>query len=143
MIKTVKTESKWAGGMRVEAQARNHSVTIDQPEKMMGKDVGADPMEHFLISLGGCLGTVAAIIANQERIQLQKFSVEIEGDFDLDFIMGKTTEGHAGFSEIRETVFIDADLSDEEKRAFFEKVHFRCPVTNSILHQTKIVYEVN
>jgi uncharacterized OsmC-like protein len=128
--------------MRVEAQAKNHTLIIDQPADMGGDDAGPNPLEYLLIALGSCLGTVAAIVARQERIKLEGFSVEIEGDYDLDFLMGKTTDGEGGFLEIRQNVSIDADLTDEEKSAFFAKVHSRCPVTGSLFNQTRIITEI-
>lgn len=142
MIKTEKIQSTWKGGMRVDSQADTHDVIIDQPENMGGENAGPNPLEYLLVALGGCLATVAAIVARQEQIDLRGFSIEVEGDYDVDFLMGKTKEGRAGFSEIRQMVEIDADLTDEEKAAFFEKVHSRCPVTDSLLSQTKINYEV-
>lgn len=142
MISTAKTTSAWKEGMRVENQAGAHTIIIDQPEQMGGTGAGANPMEYFLIALGGCQATMAAIIARQEGIDLKAFSMEIEGDYDVDFLMGKTEEGRAGFSEIREKVFIHADLTDEQKQAFFEKVHLRCPVTDSIRNQTHITYDL-
>lgn len=142
MKNTVRTKSTWKEGMRVESQAGAHMVIIDQPEQMGGKDAGANPMEYLLFSLGGCLAMMAAIIAKQERIDLVDFSIELEGDYDVDLLMGRTKEGQAGFLEIRETVFIDADVSDEEKEVFFEKVHERCPVTNTIRNQTPIKFDL-
>lgn len=142
MLKTVKTRSTWTGGMRVDAQARNHNVIIDQPQDFGGSDAGANPMEHFLFALGSCLGTVAAIVARQEKIDLHNFSVEIEGDFDVDVLMGKTKEGQAGFREIRASVYIDADMTPEEKADFFSIVDSRCPVTGSILNDTMINFVV-
>jgi putative redox protein len=143
MIKTVNTQSTWKGGMRVEGQAKSHTIIIDQPADMGGDDAGPNPLEYLLVALGSCLGTVAAIVAKQERIKLEGFSVDVEGDYDLDFLMGKTTDGEGGFLEIRQKVFIDADLTDEEKSTFFEKVHSRCPVTGSLLNQTRITTKVS
>jgi len=142
MKKTVKTSASWQGAMRVDAKAREHTVIIDQPEGMGGKNAGANPLEVFLFALGGCLGTVASIIAKQERIDLRDFNVAIEGDLDTDFLMGKTTEGRAGFTEIRVAVDIDADMTDEEKQQFFEKVDSRCPISDNMINQTKIVFDV-
>jgi len=143
VIRTEKISSDWKGGMRVDGQVGDHTVIIDQPPMMGGKNAGPNPLAYLLFSLGGCLAMVAAIIAKQEQIKLRGFSIEVEGDYDADFIMGKTQEGRAGFIEIREKVTIDADLSDEEKAAFFEKVHSRCPVTDNISRQTQVVYEIN
>jgi putative redox protein len=142
MTKTVKINSNWKGAMRVDTTAREHTVIIDQPKNMGGQNAGANPLEVFLFALGGCLGTVASIVANQERLNLRKFDLTIEGDIDTDFLMGKTKEGRAGFTEIRVAVDIDADMTDEEKQEFFEKVDSRCPISDNMLNETKIVFDV-
>ena len=142
MNKTVTAKATWMGNMRVEGKAQGHTLTIDQPADMGGADAGPNPLEALLISLGSCQATVAAIVAKQEGIELSDFSVEMEADYDIDFLMGKTQEGRSGFSEIRQKIFIDADLNLEEKTAFFEKVHARCPVTGSLLEETTITYNV-
>lgn len=142
MNKTAAARTTWKGNMRVECEARDHAIVTDQPADMGGSDAGPNPLEVFLISLGSCQATMAAIIASQERIDLADFTVEIEGDYDLDSLMGKAQEGQSGFIEIRQKVFIDADLTIEEKKAFFEEVHARCPVTSSLLDKTQIKFEV-
>lgn len=142
MIKTENIQSAWKGGMRVDNLSGDHTMIIDQPADMGGTNVGPNPLAFLLMALGGCLATVAAIVARQEQIELRGFSIEVEGDYDVDFLMGKSEEGRAGFTEIRQIVKIDADLTDEEKAAFFEKVHSRCPVTDTILERTRIEYMV-
>ncbi len=142
MTKTMKINATWKGAMQVDTTARDHKVIIDQPQGMGGENAGANPLEIFLIALGSCLGTVAAIVAKQERINLRGFNVEIEGDVDIDFLMGKTTQGRAGFTEIRVVVDIDADLTDEEKSEFFERVDERCPISDNMINNTKLVFNV-
>ena len=142
MKKTVTSKSTWKGNMRVEGKAQGHTLTIDQPADMGGGDAGPNPLEVLLIALGSCLATVAAIVAKQEGIDLDGFSIEVEGDYDLDFLLGKTQEGRSGFLEIRQKVLIDADLSTAEKKAFFDKVHARCPVTGSLLDETRVTCDV-
>jgi putative redox protein len=142
MNRTVKVRANWMGGMRIDAETDKHQVIIDQPEAMGGKDEGANPMEYLLFTLGSCLGTVAAIAARQQQIDLRGFSVALEGEYDSDYLLGKTTEGRAGFNEIRVSVKIDADLTPEEKQAFLDVVDSRCPVTDNILHKTRIKFEL-
>jgi len=142
MNSTVKLNAAWKGGYRTDVQAGNHLIIIDQPEGFGGKDEGPDPLVVFLSALGGCLGTIAAIIARQERIKLNGIEIEIEGDIDKDFLLGKTEEGRAGFTEIRVNVNIDADMTDEEKQAFFARVDARCPISDNMLHNTNITFDV-
>ena len=142
MNKTAAAKTTWKGNMQVAGEARDHTIVIDQPADMGGSDAGPNPIEALLIALGSCQANMAAIIASQQGIELTAFSVEIEGDYNLDALMGKEDTGRALLSEIRQKVFIDADLSDEEKKAFFEEVHTRCPVTGSLLEKTDIKFEV-
>jgi uncharacterized OsmC-like protein len=142
MLSTVKVQGSWKGGYRSDVKGPDHLLIIDQPEAGGGKNEGPNPLEVLLFALGGCLGTIAAIIAKQERIQLRGFETEIEGDVDKAFLMGKTEEGRAGFTEIRVSVKIDADMTDEEKQAFFKRVDARCPISDNMIHETNIVFDV-
>ncbi len=89
MNRMVKVRANWMGGMRIEAETDKHHVIIDQPEAMGGKDEGANPMEYLLFTLGSCLGTVAAIAARQQKIDLRGFSVALEGEYDFRLFVGK------------------------------------------------------
>lgn len=142
MKKTVKVNADWKGAMQVDVSAGDHTVVIDQPEGMGGKNAGANPLELFLAALGGCIGTVGSIIAKQERIALRGINLDIEGDIDTDFLMGKIQEGRAGFTEIRVFIDIDADMTDKEKEDFFERLDKRCPISDNMIYQTKLVFDV-
>jgi len=142
MLSTIKVNGTWKGGYRVDVQGEDHKLIIDQPEAGGGKNEGPNPLEVVLFAQAGCLGTIAAIIARQERIELRGFEINMEGDLDKAFLMGKTTDGRAGFTEIRAEVFIDADMTDEEKQAFFERVDARCPVSDNLIDNTKVVFKV-
>ncbi|QRN84284.1 OsmC family protein [Chloroflexota bacterium] len=142
MVKTVKVDSTWKGGMRIDVAAGAHTLVVDQPAGMGGKDEGANPLQYQLVSLGGCIGTIALIVAKQERIALKALSVAVEADLDTDFLMGKTTEGRAGFTEIRVNATIDADMTDEEKKAFLERVDARCPISDILANESNVVINV-
>ncbi len=143
MFKTVKVGSTWKSGMRIDSTAGNHTLIVDQPPAMGGKDEGANPLEYQLVALGGCLGTIAAIIAKQERIDLKGFSVEVEADIETDVLMGKNTVDRAGFTEIRVNAHIDADMSDEEKQAFFKRIDARCPISDILVNKVDVVFKVD
>ncbi len=142
MQKTIKVNGSWQGGYRVDLMAGKHKMIIDQPPSGGGKDEGPTSMEVLLFALGGCLGAMAAIIAKQERIDLRGFDVDIEGDADYDKLMGKTEQGRVGFTEIRVSVDIDADLTDEEKQDFFHRVDSRCPVSDNLINNTTIKFDL-
>lgn len=116
----------------------SHPFVIDQPKMAGGNNEGPNPLEIFLSSLPACICAIGRIIAMQRRIQLRGIEVEVEGDIDKDFLLGKTTEGRAGFTEIRSFVNIDADMSKEEKEAFLKEVELRCPIADNITQKSVI-----
>jgi putative redox protein len=143
MFKTVKIESVWKGGMRIDTTAGKHTIIVDQSESGGGKDEGANPLQIQLVALGTCLGTIAAIISRQEHLGLKGFSVDVEADIDTAYLMGKTTEGRPGFTAIRVMAHIDADMTDEEKKAFLKRVDARCPISDMLVNKTDIVFNVD
>ncbi|MDY0027264.1 MAG: OsmC family protein, partial [Lentimicrobium sp.] len=81
-------------------------------------------------------------IATQRRIPLRGMEVEVEGDIDKDFLMGKTTEGRAGFTEIRSFIHIDADMTLAEKEAFLKDIAVRCPIADNIKFTSVVLPEI-
>jgi len=142
MTSTIKLNTTWKGGYRVDVQGGGHTIIIDQPEAAGGKDEGPNPLVVFLSALGGCLGAISAIIAGQERLSINAMEIEVEGDIDKAFLLGKTEEGRAGFTEIRVSYKIDADMTEEEKKAFLHRVDARCPISDNMVNKTNLVFNV-
>lgn len=114
----------------------SNPFVIDQPKGMGGTDEGPNPLEVFLASLGGCICAIGRIIANQRRIELRGIGATVEGDIDKNFLLGKTTEGRSGFTEIRSFVDIDADMSKAEKEEFLKEIASRCPIADNMAQTT-------
>lgn len=116
----------------------SHPFVIDQPKMAGRNDEGPNPLEIFLASLPACICAIGRIIATQRRIPLRGMDVEVEGDIDKDFLMGKTTEGRSGFTEIRSFINIDADMTMAEKEVFLNDIAARCPIADNIKFESVI-----
>ncbi len=134
---TMKLKATMGGDFRTDISC-SHDMIIDQPKAAGGTDLGANPLEYYLSGLAGCMCAIARIIATQRKIALAGMEVTVEGDIDKNFLLGKTQEGRAGFTELRLLVKVDAPLSDEEKIAFIHDVEKRCPVADNIENTTTI-----
>ncbi len=128
-------------GFKIDVNT-SHQFIIDQPIAGGGNNAGPNPLEVFLASLSACVCTLARIIASQRNIQLRRVEARTEGDIDKDFLLGKTTEGRAGFTEIRTFVKIDADLTEDEKQELLHEIERRCPIADNIAFTTKVLAEV-
>jgi len=139
-ISTLKLEGSIKKSFKTEIKC-SHDFIIDQPKPMGGQDLGPNPMEIFLAAIPGCICAIGRIISNQKRLGVRGITVKVEGDIDKDFLLGKTDEGRAGFTEIRVIADIDADMSVDEKEAFLHEIERRCPIADNIAN-TSIVRAV-
>ncbi len=141
--KTTSVKTTMAGGFAVHADIRGHKITIDQPENAGGTNEGPTPLEYFLFSLGGCIATIARIAAMQQKIALRSMAVSVDADLNPAGLMGRPTDDRAGFSEIRVSATIDADLTDAQKSEFLDQVCLRCPLHDNIKLATAVVHRLS
>ena len=136
--KTVSVESVMGDKFVIKSDVRGHEIVIDQPAGAAGTDTGPTPLELLFASLAGCIGTIARIVAMQQRIELRGMKIRVEGPLDTDGLLGKPIDGRVGFEGITITADIDADMTEEEKEAFLHEVDARCPVSENLLNATPI-----
>jgi len=139
--KTVQIEAKLGEGFTIESKIRDHTVYVDQPTAGGGADAGPTPLEYLLLSLGSCIGSIGRIIANQRKLPLRSMTIGVSGDLDLDFLLGKTDQGRAGFGELKMSVKMDCDMSLEEQKQFLHEVDARCPVSDSLVNGCSVRLE--
>lgn len=125
-------EVNWTGGFRSEATIRDFApISSDEPAGLGGTDTAPNPVEQLLGALGNCLAVGYAANASASGIELRDLKVELEGDLDLHTFLG-LAGGHAGFTDIRVQVHIDADASPEQLKALHDKVTATSPVGHTL-----------
>lgn len=137
-VKTVKVESVLDAKFKLESTISGHKVFVDQPAAGGGTNAGPTPLEYLFVALAGCIGAVSRIVAMQKRIALRGMKITVEGDINVDGLLGKPTTDPVGFKEIRILADMDADLTAEEKEAFVHEVDARCPVSFNLINKTPI-----
>jgi putative redox protein len=141
-MKTVTVKATGPDGWVVKTVAGKHEAFIDQPEAMGGTDTAPTPLDYIFVALGGCLVTIAKIVAMQRKIDLRGVEVDVSGEINLEVLRGQNTVDRAGFESMTAVVKIDADLSDEEKEEFLEEVDRRCPVSDNLMKETPITVKL-
>ena len=141
-LKTVRVEAAMQEGFTITSNINGHQVTIDQPEGARGKNLGPTPLETFLFAVAGCVGTLGRIIAMQKKLDLRGMQVQVEGDYNPAGLLGKDTDDRIGFQQIRISASLDADWSEEEKKAFLDDVCHRCPLHDNISLETAVVHQL-
>jgi len=129
---TFKSDVKWTrDGVSSDAQSGLHTLRIDEPESLGGKDSGPNPVELLLSALGGCLVVLANAFAPTHDVEVRDVNVEVEGDLDPDGFLG-LSEARPGFSEIRYKLIIDSPSPAENIAKLTEHIASACPVKDTL-----------
>lgn len=128
-----------------EEQDRGKSFTIDtdHPAVFASEDHGATPVELILSGLAGCLTAGVASVAQHRGIQLHSVTATIEGDMDLQGILGIDSDVRNGFRSIRVHFDIDANASEEDIKALVAQSQKRSAVFDVITNPTNVYVDVN
>ena len=125
-------------------QAHKAPVThdADHPEIFAAEDNGSTPVEFVLHALASCLtGGIASVAANR-GITLNSVRATVEGDMNLQGIMGIDPDVRNGFSAVRVTYTIDADATDDEIRAVVAQSQKRSAVFDVVTNPTVVTVSV-
>jgi uncharacterized OsmC-like protein len=114
----------------------------DHPEIFASEDRGATPVEYVLVGLGSCLTAGIAAVAQHRKIQLRSVSATIEGDMDVQGILGIDSDVRNGFDGIKVTFKIDADASPDDIKALVAQSQKRSAVFDIITNPTNVTVEV-
>jgi putative redox protein len=114
-------------GMRLDAIAGKHTIAIDEPVSMGGKDSAIDPLSAFLASLIACENVMAQLIAQEMKFDLQGISFDVEGSLDLAGLMGDLSV-KPYFQQVTVKASVETTETQERINELQNLVDLRCPV---------------
>ncbi len=112
-----------------------------EPPVLLGHNEGANPVEFLLHALAGCVTTTLVLHAMARGIGIRSLSTELEGDIDLQGLLGLDADVPAGYREIRVKMDIDADCSDESLADLLAFAQAHSPVCNTICRPVPVRIE--
>jgi uncharacterized OsmC-like protein len=110
----------------------------DHPDVFASEDQGATPVEYVLVGLAGCLTAGVATVAQHRGIQLHSVRATVEGDMDLQGILGIDSDVRNGFDGVRVSFEIDADTSRPEIEALVAQSQKRSAVFDIMTNPSDI-----
>jgi len=114
----------------------------DHPEIFASEDRGATPVEYVLVGLASCLTAGIAAVAQHRNIQLRSVSATIEGNMDIQGILGIDSDVRNGFSGLKVSYKIDADAKREDVEALVAQSQKRSAVYDIVTNPTNVTVEV-
>src|SRR5262252_7599430 len=126
-----------------QRRKKTFAFDADHPEVFAAEDNGATPVEYVLVGLASCLTAGIASVAQYRGIQLKSVKATIEGDMDLQGILGIDDEVRNGFKGIKVTYDIDADAKREDIEALVAQSQKRSAVYDIVTNPTNVTVVVN
>jgi uncharacterized OsmC-like protein len=128
-------------------QEHNRKTTFtfdaDHPEVFASEDNGATPVEYVLVGLASCLTAGIAAVAQHRNVQLRSVTATIEGDMDIQGILGIDSDVRNGFGGIKVTYEIDADAKREDIEALVAQSQKRSAVYDIVTNPTNVTVVVD
>ena len=114
-----KIEVEYLGNMLFESKVGNHTVKIDVPDTMGGKDRALTPPQFMLMSLASCAAAFAAKYCGTAGLDATGMKVTL----DFEKVEGK-------FTDFKVKVSLPNATDEKRKQAIFNSVT-HCPVKES------------
>ncbi len=118
-----------------------HTFDTDHPEVLVGTDAGPTPVEYLLVGLAGCITAGIGNIASARGVVLESVSSRIEGDIDLNGILG-FGGARNGYQQLRLVVSIAGDADEATLRDLVEQSRARSAVYDVLTNGVPVAIDV-
>jgi uncharacterized OsmC-like protein len=128
------TINEFEGACQRHARKEPFVLDNDEPPVLLGKDIGANPVEQVLHALAGCLTSSLVYHAAARGIKLDEVESTYEGDLDLHGFLGLDPKVRNGYEQLRVTFKVKGDAPPEKLQELVELAQKRSPVFDIVTH---------
>lgn len=129
----------YGAGREDDSRSTAFEFVNGEPPVLLGNNEGANPVEFLLHALAGCVTTTLVLHATARGITIRKLSTELEGDLDVQGLLGLDENVSPGYEQIRIRLNIEADCSDEELDDLLATAQRHSPVCNTVCRPVPVV----
>jgi uncharacterized OsmC-like protein len=115
----------------------------DHPAVLVGQDRGPTPIEFLLHGLAACITAGIGNIAAARGVTLTSVESQVEGDIDLQGILGLSDKVRNGYERIRVSFTIAGDAPPEKLREIVEQSCARSAVFDVLTNGVPVDVSVN
>ena len=124
----------YGAGQEDTSRKVQFTYDADEPDVLLGKDNGANPVEYLLHALAACMTTSMVYHAAARGITIESVESMLEGDLDLRGFLGLDENVRPGYENIRAVFEVKADATAEQLEELFKF----SPVCDSVCHPVSV-----
>ena len=102
------------GAGQLHHRAKSFVIDADEPIILLGRDQAPNPSEYLLSALAACVTSSLVYHAAARGIKIEEVESQVEGEVDVRGFLGLDPNMRKGFQNIRMTLAIHADVTDEQ-----------------------------
>jgi putative redox protein len=127
----VQVHSRRGARFTQDIRTTDHHLVADEPLSFKGSNLGMNPYELLLASLGACTSMTMKMYADRKGIPLEDVVVELQHEkiHAKDCEECETKSGK--IDQILKTIELTGQLSEEQKERLFE-IAEKCPVNRTL-----------
>src|SRR5690606_3699959 len=91
----------FGAGQEDQSRSCSFEFTNGEPPVLLGHNEGANPVEFLLHALAGCVTTTFVLHAMARGIEVRALSTELEGEIDMQGLLGLDESVSPGYEQIR------------------------------------------
>ncbi|MBP1774863.1 MAG: OsmC-like protein [candidate division NC10 bacterium] len=130
-----------AGGEQMHEQEFTYDA--DHPKVLVARDQAPAPVEFLLHALASCLTAGIGTVAAARGVTLYEVESMLEGDLNLQGVLGLSDQVRNGYQKIRATFKIKGDAPAEKLAQIVEQSRKRSAVYDVLTHGVPVEIAVD
>ena len=136
------SKAKIINGLNCEITEGKWKFFADMPEGVGGNATAPTPGVYGRAALGSCLAIGYMMRAAVMQITIHSLEVEIQADYD-DGVLLAVSDSFPGYSEIRYTVTVETDASQEDVMKLLDEADHHSPYLDVFTRGQTCIRKVN
>lgn len=137
-VVTLKAEGKLGDGISCSVETGRALVEAGLHPATGGPGTLACSGDMLLQALVACAGVTLSAVATALGIRVRGGALRAEGDLDFRGTLGVAKDAPVGFREVRLSIALDTDASEEERRKLVELTERYCVVYQTLRQSPKV-----
>jgi uncharacterized OsmC-like protein len=130
---TLRAQGRLADGVSCKIETGKALVTAGLHPATGGSGLGACSGDMLLEALVACAGVTLNAVATALGIELRDALLQAEGDLDFRGTLGVSKDASVGFQNIRLSITLDTDASDEQLETLLRLTERYCVVYQTLV----------